>query len=211
MFLQAVPDALQSNLESLGKLEKIKQFHLAGGTALALQLGHRVSRDLDFFTPQKFSEKMIMAELEKLGELKIDTLAEETILGTLNGIKISFFFYRYTLIFPAVPFLGVDLADYREIGAMKLDAVQSRGKKRDFVDLWAIFQKGIILGDLLSYFQKKYAGVAYNTQHLLKSLTYFADAEEDEMPQMLVKVSWEEIKDFMENSVKDFVSAGLKW
>ena len=121
------------------------------------------------------------------------------------------FFNVYTLIFPAVPFLGVDLADYREIGAMKLDAVQSRGKKRDFVDLWAIFQKGIILGDLLSYFQKKYAGVAYNTQHLLKSLTYFADAEEDEMPQMLVKVSWEEIKDFMENSVKDFVSAGLKW
>ena len=117
MFLEAVPDALKSNLESLGKEQLIKQFYLAGGTALALQLGHWVSRDLDFFTPQSFSEKKLISILEKLGELKIDTLETETIIGLLNGVRISFFFYRYPLIFSPVLFLGVGLAGIREIGA----------------------------------------------------------------------------------------------
>ena len=201
MFLEAVPDALKSNLESLGKEQLIKQFYLAGGTALALQLGHWVSRDLDFFTPQSFSEKKLISILEKLGELKIDTLETETIIGLLNGVRISFFFYRYPLIFSPVLFLGVGLAGIREIGAMKLDAIQSRGKKRDFIDLWAVLNQGITLNDLLSFFEKKYAGVKYNRQHLLKSMVYFTDAENDEMPQMLKEVKWKEVKIFFEKEI----------
>lgn len=209
MFLEAVPDALKSNLEAIAKEKIFKQFYLAGGTALALQLGHRISRDLDFFTPDDFSEKKIISTLEKLGKLTIETIKEETILGALNGVKISFFYYRYPLIFPVAPILGVNLADIREIGAMKLDAIQSRGKKRDFIDIWAILNEKITLEELFSHFQKKYHGVDYNIQHLLKSLTYFADAEKDEMPQMLEKVSWKDVKIFIEKSVKAFVSKDI--
>lgn len=204
MFLETIPDALKSNLESLGKEKFIKQFYLAGGTALALQLGHRISRDLDFFTPKTFSEKKLISILEKLGKLEIDTLEVETILGVLNDTRISFFFYRYLLVLPAVSFLGVNLADIKEIGAMKLDAVQSRGKKRDFIDIWAILNRGIKLEELFYWFEKKYAGVKYNKQHILKSLVYFADAENDDMPQMLKKISWKEIKIYIENEVKKF-------
>ncbi|MBI3442149.1 MAG: nucleotidyl transferase AbiEii/AbiGii toxin family protein [Candidatus Sungbacteria bacterium] len=207
MFIKTVPDALARNLESLGKEKAVEQFYLAGGTALALQLGHRLSYDLDFFTEQDFSEKKLTEVLQGLGELTIDHRAEDTLLGFLNGARISFFWYRYPLLFPPVSFLNMRLADIRDIGAMKLDAIQSRGKKRDFIDLWAIMQHGITIGDLLGFFEKKYAGVSYNTQHIMKSLVYFADAEQDEMPRMFAKISWKDVKKYIEDEVREFVGS----
>lgn len=206
MFIKTVPDALARNLESLGKEKGVEQFYLAGGTALALQLGHRLSYDLDFFTEQDFSEKKLVEMLGQLGELTVDHLAEDTMLGTLNGARISFFWYRHPLLFPAIPFLNIRLADIRDIGAMKLDAIQSRGKKRDFIDLRAIMQKGITLKSLLSFFERKYAGVSYNMQHMMKSLVYFADAEQDEMPRMFENISWKEVRGYIEDEVRRFVN-----
>ncbi len=206
MFIKTVPDALTRNLESLGKEKAVEQFYLAGGTALALQLGHRLSYDLDFFTEQDFSEKKLVEILGRLGELSVDHRAEDTLLGSLNGARISFFWYRHPLLFSPVSFLNIRLADVRDIGAMKLDAIQSRGKKRDFIDLWAIMQQGITIGDLLGLFEKKYTGVSYNTQHIMKSLVYFADAEQDEMPRMFAEVSWKEVKKYIEQEVRQFVN-----
>jgi len=205
MFIKAVPDALARNLESLGKEKAVRQFYLAGGTALALQLGHRLSYDLDFFTEQDFSEQKLIETLERFGELSVDHRAEDTLLGSLHGARISFFWYRHPLLFPPVSFLNIRLADIRDIGAMKVDAIQSRGKKRDFIDLWAIMQQGITLKELLDFFEKKYAGVSYNTQHIMKSLVYFTDAEQDEMPRMFTKISWKEVKKYIEDRVRQFV------
>ena len=204
MFVQAVPSTLKSNLESLGESGVTKKFYLAGGTALALQLGHRVSYDLDFFTSEEFSQEDLISKLKELGNLTVDHRAEDTFLGNLNGTKISFFWYRYPLIFPTVPFLGIALADIREIGAMKIDAVQSRGKKRDFIDLWAILSHGMGFEELINFFQKKYSGVNYNMQHIVSSLAYFSDAENDPMPQMLIKASWEDVKKYIETEAIKF-------
>lgn len=208
MFIKTVPDALARNLETLGKEKAVEQFYLAGGTALALQLGHRLSYDLDFFTEQDFSEKALIDVLGRLGELTVDHQAEDTMLGTLNGARISFFWYRHPLLFPPISFLNVRLADVRDIGAMKLDAIQSRGKKRDFIDLWAIMQHGSTLESLLNFFEKKYAGVSYNMQHIMKSLIYFADAEQDEMPRMFVEIAWKDVKRYIESEVRRFVRDG---
>lgn len=205
MFSETIPGKLKSNLESLGKREFIKQFYLAGGTAIALRLGHRISYDLDFFTPEDFNEREIVAEIEKIGKIEIDVLKEDTLVGKLNETKISFFFYRYKLIAPSQLWLEVDTADTPDLGCMKLDAIQSRGKKRDFVDLWAILRSGLGLKDLLNFFEEKYAGVKYNKIHLLRSLSYFEDAEKDDMPHMLTQVSWEEIKRYLENETKSFL------
>lgn len=205
MFIEAVPDALTRNLETLGKEKTIGQFYLAGGTALALQLGHRLSYDLDFFTEQDFSEQKLIETLGRLGEFSIDHRAEDTLLGSLNGARISFFWYRHPLLFPPVSFLDVRLADIRDIAAMKLDAIQSRGKKRDFIDLWAIMHHGVTLEELFELFEKKYAGVAYNKQHILKSLVFFVDAEQDEMPRVFADASWKEIKKYIESEVRRFI------
>lgn len=201
MFLKTIPKNLKSNLELLGNNPIFKQFYLAGGTALSLQLGHRISEDLDFFTNQDFLVEDIKELLEQLGSLRTDMTQKKTYLGMLNGIKISFFFYKYSLLFPPIPFLNVNIADIRDIGAMKLDAIQSRGKKRDFIDLFALFKRGLIIDDIILYFEKKYAGSDYSTQHLLKSLTYFTDAEKDDVPQLFIDYSWPEIKKYIEKEV----------
>lgn len=185
MFPKAIPGNLQSNLELLGKKIFLAQFYLAGGTAVALQLGHRISYDLDFFTDKNFDEKVIVAELEKLARMEIDTLKKGTILGRLNGVKISLFFYRYQLISPAIFWQGVNIAGVEDLSCMKLDAIQSRGTKRDFIDFWAILHSGLDLKQIFELFEKKYFGVKYSKSHLLRSLTYFEDAEKDDMPEML--------------------------
>ena len=95
MFIKTVPDALARNLDLLGKEKAVEQFYLAGGTALALQLGHRLSYDLDFFTERDFSERKLTEVLERLGEFSVDHRAEDTLLGSLNGVRISFFWYRH--------------------------------------------------------------------------------------------------------------------
>lgn len=205
MFSKTIPGKLQSNLELLGKEKKLAQFYLAGGTAIALQLGHRISRDLDFFTDKDFDEKAIVADLEKIGDIEIDILKKETVLGTFSSVKISLFFYRYPLIASTTPWLGINIAGINDLGCMKLDAIQSRGTKRDFIDLWAILQSGLNLKKLFELFEKKYSGVKYNKSHLLRSLTYFADAEKDDMPEMLKPVFWNDIKKFLENEAKKFL------
>lgn len=210
MFSKTISGKLQSNLELLGKEKFLSQFYLAGGTAVALQLGHRVSQDLDFFTNMDFDEKTIVAELGKIGNTAIDVLKKETVFGIFNEVKISFFFYQYPLISATAPWLGINIAGIDDLGCMKLDAIQSRGTKRDFIDLWAILQSGLDLKKLFELFEKKYSGIQYNKTHLFRSLVYFEDAEKDEMPQMLIPVLWEEVKTFLEIKTKKISEEILK-
>ena len=85
---------------------------------------------------------------------------------------------------------------------MKIDAVASRGVKRDFVDLYFICKSGCSLAEILGYYDKKYGKLASNLIHVQKSLVFFEDAEPDQMPTMLEKVTWDEIKDFFETEIK---------
>lgn len=210
MFSEAIPGNLRSNLELLGKQQFVHQFYLAGGTALALQLGHRISYDLDFFTREEFNENDTINRLRKLGKVEVDVQRKGTFVGKLNDTKISFLFYQYPLIAPSTAWLGIRIADIPDLSCMKLDAIQARGRKRDFVDLWAIIRSGGSLGKTMTLFEKKYSGVRYNRQHLFKSLTYFADAEEDDMPEMLKAVSWDEVKRTLEAEAKKLTTELLK-
>lgn len=205
MFLKTIPQNLKGNLELLGNNSVFNQFYLAGGTGLSLQLGHRISEDLDFFTDQDFSVENIKTSLEQLGDLRTEMTQKKTYLGILNGVKISFFFYRHSLLFPPISFLNVAIADIRDIGAMKLDAIQSRGKKRDFIDLFALFRQGLTIDEIILHFKEKYVGSDYNIQHLLKSLTYFTDAEKDDIPQLFIDSSWLEIKKYIEKEVASYL------
>src|SRR3990167_8536501 len=123
-------------------LEKLvdvaRPFYLAGGTALALQFGHRISVDLDFFIPELFDVKKLINDLSKVGNLEIEDESDITFNGSLDGVKISFFKYNYPLLFETKDFKGVKLADERDIGAMKIEAISNRGSKKDFVDMYVL-------------------------------------------------------------------------
>lgn len=175
------------------KIKELKDFYLAGGTALAIQLGHRESIDLDWFSGKDFSLSLLKKKLSEIGRFSLTDESMGTINGVLDNVKVSFLKYGYKNIYPFKSFLGIKLADERDIAAMKIDAISSRGSKKDFVDIYFLLEK-YRLGELIGYFEKKYKGIKYNKLHIIKSLAYFDDAESDPMPIMLKPVSWEKVK-----------------
>ncbi|MEI8103730.1 MAG: nucleotidyl transferase AbiEii/AbiGii toxin family protein [Candidatus Moraniibacteriota bacterium] len=181
-------------MATLSQQASVKPFYLAGGTALALQLGHRESVDLDFFQAKDFSLGEMKQSLSQLGKYTLTNEESGTIDGVLDEVKVTFLRYEYPLLFPLIDFQGISVADMRDIACMKLDTVSARGSRKDFVDIFFLL-KQMPLVEVFELFEKKYQGIQYNRLHLLKSLTYFVDAEEDPMPKMLMDFSWEELKE----------------
>jgi len=104
--------------------------------------------------------------------------------------------------------LGIELASLKDIAAMKLAAIMDRGTKRDFIDLYFLVKNNISLDEMFVFYDKKFNTLESNLYSLLKSLTYFDDAENSEMPKMLKKASWEEVKNFFK---KEVVRVAKKW
>jgi Nucleotidyl transferase AbiEii toxin, Type IV TA system len=115
----------------------------------------------------------------------------------IQSVNVSLGGYVYPLLFSPGMFESVPVADTRDIACMKVTAIMSRGSKPDFIDLYAVCQR-FGLPEVLRLFRQKYAQVGYSTLHVIKWLTYFADAERDPMPPMLVPLDWREVKNFFE-------------
>ncbi len=123
-------------------------------------------------------------------------------MGKFEGINFSLFIYKYPLSYPTSKYVSVEIADIRDIAAMKIDAAATRGARRDFVDLFYICKAGHSLSDILKTYDDKYQRLASNLIHIQKSLVFFNDADADEMPKMLKEVKWEDIKKYFEVEVK---------
>lgn len=202
MFKRGLSPQTQGNLELLSKLLLAKDYYLAGGTALSLHLGHRFSNDLDFFSQHPKNPFVLRSELANLGQLEILQNEEGTFNGILNNVKLSFFIYPYPLLFPTPKFNGINLADILDIACMKVDAISSRGTKRDFIDLYFVCQKDKSLQEILSLYTEKYSMAKFNKLHLLKNLVYFDDAEDDAMPKMVETINWAEVKKFFSEQTR---------
>lgn len=205
MFEQVLPGNTKAILAVLEKSEIIQKAYLAGGTALSLQLGHRISYDLDFFTQEEFDEQMLLPEIKKISNFQLEKIAWRTILGKFKDVKFSIFYYKYPLLYSVKKFGMIKTTDSRDIAAMKIAAIASRGTKRDFVDLYFICKEIISLPNAIQLYDKKYENLAATEIHIMKSLVYFYDAESDEMPKMLKKVDWENVKKYFEYEVRKIV------
>lgn len=201
MHEQVLSGQTKRALAILGKSKLLKSAYLAGGTALALQIGHRVSLDLDFFTKKRFDAKTLARELAELSTgFTLERLENNTLLGYLDKAKFSLFFYDYPLIDKTEDYAGNNLASLRDIAAMKLLAISDRGTKRDFIDLYYILavEKLFSLQDIFIFYDKKFKLLQQNKAHLIRSLTYFEDAEGTNVPRMFFIASWREVKRFFE-------------
>lgn len=196
MFTRGLSKQTQKNLESLKKPAFIGSYYLAGGTALSLHFGHRFSNDLDFFSQTPIAPEVIRSELSALGNLEIFQNDKGTFNGVLNGVKLSFFIYPYGLLKPSSDFNGIKIADIVDIACMKIDAISSRGTKRDFIDLYFICNRFKPVEVLLKSYSKKYSKAKFNKLHIVKSLVYFEDAEGNPMPEMIEKVDWTKVKEY---------------
>ncbi len=194
MFTQTLHTETKSLLKKIAGFANKKNYYLAGGTALALQLGHRMSMDLDFFSQKEIDTKKLMQDLRENGfKFQIQNESAGTLDLTIQGVKVSFLEYKYPLIGEFINFEGLKMSSTLDIACMKITAISSRGNKKDFFDIWAILKEHS-LSEIFDALRKKYEGADYNTTHLLKSLTYFEDAENDPEPILLTDVNWEQVK-----------------
>lgn len=198
---EAIAPEAERTLLELQEQSILRDFYLAGGTGLALQLGHRRSIDLDFFSDKNFDEDALLREVDGLQDVSLVEKDKRTLHASIQGTKVSFLGgYDYPLLFPLCSFQRVSVADARDIACMKITTLMSRGKKRDFIDVCAA-SRDYGLKQLIRLFEEKYARTRYNPEHVLKSLTYFEDAEWDPMPEILIPISWEEVKQFFRKAV----------
>src|ERR1035437_6272526 len=162
--------------DKLAESPWISDFYLAGGTALAMRLGHRISVNLDFFSEKGFNEAALIDKLVSIGDLRIFQKASRSVTGSIDEVKVSFLGYEYPILTAGTLWSGVTIASMEDIACMKLDALSSRGTKRDFIDLYFIAEQ-IPLARILKSFERKYASIKFNVLHIKKSLVYFRSEE----------------------------------
>ncbi len=164
-----------ATLELLKRLmgdERLQGFVLVGGTSLALQMGHRISVDLDLFTEKEFEADDLREYLEQNYHLQTDYLAFATVKGEVEGVQVDCIAHAYPWLKPFAVEEGVRLASLEDICAMKLNAIAGNGTRiKDFVDM-AHLSSRFSLEQMLKFYEEKYQA---NPLMPLKGIVYFAD------------------------------------
>ncbi len=197
MFATRLSTDAQTALGLLAPLLPLETY-LAGGSALALQLDHRQSYDLDFFSQKEFNvEQLVELWQNKIPKTTFTAAGWQTIQGKFGDTDISLFFYSYPLLEKTEVFNTVQIASVADICAMKIETISGRGKKRDFFDLYTICQKmQWSLMQAVELNVKKYSQRRDTLAHNLKSLTYFVDADQDSERIQLSDTQWQKVKNF---------------
>ncbi|MBI4684894.1 MAG: nucleotidyl transferase AbiEii/AbiGii toxin family protein [Nitrospirae bacterium] len=196
-----------SVLKSLKHTLKKHDAILAGGTALALRMGHRISADLDFFTEEDFRTESIITEIKKTKQqFQVFSEGEEYLVAEIGGIKFSLFKYDYPFLEKTFVYEGVQIADILDIASMKVIAISQRGTKRDFLDLYFILQK-IPFHKIARHMVRRFGKERISSVHIGKSLVYFSDADSQPEPEYGKgkAVNWERVKKFFKSHVRQFV------
>ena len=170
---------------------EIESFALTGGTALALRFGHRLSVDLDFFTPEAFETEALLQSLAQRYGFVPTNINRAGLSGVIRDVKVDFVVYRYPLLQPFETVEGVRLFGIRDNIAMKLSALTNRGAKKDFYDVHRLLRE-LSLSELVTIYQEKYP--SHDAAILLRSMLYFDDADEDLDPVTLDGTRWEQVK-----------------
>jgi hypothetical protein len=180
-------------LEQLMSFPTLSQFYLVGGTALALQMGHRVSIDLDLFTPEPFDKTALLDLLHThFDDVLLESEGTSMLITNIQQVKVDFVKMSYPILFPHLEIAGIRMLDIRDIAPMKLKAIAQRGSKKDFYDIYYLLDY-LPLAEMLRLFSEKFK--QQEIFHVIKSLTYFEDAENYADPTLFDKtVTWGKVK-----------------
>lgn len=207
MHTKVLPKGSRKLLAALEKMHSplLEDWTLAGGTGLALCKGHRISEDFAFFHTGTWDLTRLHDIFKTLKPYETLQESEHTLTVIIQGVKVSFFQIKERFLFDRGKYSFFFIADPRDIALMKLVAISSRGSRKDFVDLYTILRSGPNLQDYFKLLPKKYGKERINTYHILKSLTFFADAEKEPLPVMLAPFDWKECKDFFVRQAQSIV------
>ncbi len=192
LHTSAVNTTLFRILKSLMNIPELNDLLLVGGTSLALQLGHRKSIDINLFGKIEFNYDNLGFVLNEIGNVQVLSRSRHINILNIDDVKVDFVNYRYPWIDNAIYYENFRLASLKDIAAMKLNAITGRGSKKDFIDLYFLLD---IFGleEMFDFYTEKYDDG--NIFLVEKSLFYFKDAENNKMPEMIMEVSWEQVKD----------------
>jgi hypothetical protein len=202
---EAIEPATLQLLKVLQADSMLAQFHLAGGTGLALQLGHRLSVDLDLFSLTPFDSDFYLEYLEKNYQFALDFSASSTLKGSIKGVKVDFIAHSYSLIAPVVEKDQIRIYSLADISAMKVNAIAGNGTRlKDFVDLYFLLEHYKV-DQMLMFYQTKYKD--RNTFHALKSLNYFDEVDLADWPQQIKEsnLTWEKVKTTIDKYCKAYI------
>jgi len=209
MFYEAVPQSTLGILKDLSNHQYISEnFYLAGGTGLALYLGHRISNDLDFFTEQDINQYELELIFNKENSQKIYQ-TKNSIWYKFGNIEISFFKYPYRCIENFQKIFNIKLASKKDIYAMKTMALIQRGAKKDFYDIYEFFNEYTIK-EIKEILITKFDFNNVNFYQLVKAINYFDDAEMNPDVESLKSVEWDKIKNFFINHFDNYYNQFLE-
>jgi len=182
------------------QIDAFSDLRMVGGTALALQIGHRDSIDIDLFGKIAFLEQE--KNIELTGNVEVLKKSKNINVLSIDNIKVDIVNYKYPWISPLIEEDNYRLASIKDIGAMKLNAITGRGTKKDFIDLYYLL-KMFSFDELFNFYSEKFDDG--NLFLVKKSLAYFDDAEPEPMPVMKEKINWEEIKSQLQELMRKFL------
>jgi hypothetical protein len=163
----------------------LEKFTLVGGTALSLQIGHRISIDIDFFSMEAFDQQEMLQHLESNYGFQEQYSHTNTLKGIINGVFVDLLRHDYKYVAEPANIMGMRLASKQDIAAMKVNAITGNGTRvKDFIDIYFLL-KEFSFSEIIEFYKTKYN--SRNDFHAVKSLTYFEDIDADTWPKMLLE------------------------
>jgi hypothetical protein len=208
-FWNTVTESMKVVLNGFSQSGIGRHFYLAGGTALALQLGHRRSVDLDFFSATEDIPTIrpgLDAALASFNAILVDS-SWGNLVYLVNDVRVGFYGYGHPLIAPLIKQESLQLASIEDIALMKLDALLSRAARKDFYDIYFVCQR-IPLKSLLDLAPQKYPSVRDFETQVIKRLVFFDSAERETDPPLLQPIKWQTIKQYFILQAKEI---GQNW
>ncbi len=201
---QTVDRSTLELLKSLLDIPQLSKFALVGGTNLSLRLGHRLSIDLDIFTPEPFSPEFLGRIItNQFPDSTIASQSENMLFMYVNDVKVDMVELPYPYIEPVETLDGIRLVSLPDIIAMKMSAIARRGVKKDFWDVAELLDM-YSLAEMIEFYKVKYK--SNDIFHLLRALVYFVDAEKQkDNPVSLKKITWKQVKTKIQRATENYL------
>lgn len=199
-----------ATLDLIKKLQadpELAGFQMAGGTALALMIGHRISIDIDLFSQKEFDAEALSVHLDKNYGFSLQFIHRNTLKGFIEDVFVDILTHPYTLVGELIHVDGITLMSKQDIAAMKVNAIAGNGTRaKDFVDVYFLL-KEFTMKEIIGFYGAKYA--QHNTFHALKSLTFFDDIDTTIWPNMAKgeTVTLKEVKKVINSAQKQYLSS----
>jgi hypothetical protein len=211
LFKETVAPSTLAIIHQLFQIKELNDFELVGGTSLSLQIGHRTSIDIDFFCQNPFETGQIkecLLEDFKNQSISFDYEAKNTLVGSIENIKIDFIRHAYPKINETSLIEGIRLCSLEDIAAMKVSVITDNGTRlKDFVDLYYLLQR-FPFKDIIQFYEKKYQ--SENSFHALKSITYFDNLEIRDTNQINFLsdkyISFKQLKSFLVREAENYLN-----